>query len=425
MGKIGLCMRNSILPAALVKSLACMVSTALAQTGYDAAPEFKASDIVSPAFLSSPHHRVREDVRTYNGLNHYVVESPYGIFVAHGNLMLQDRVAEVMALARLKEMSSSEEYLKALKKAAKAPLNVVEDLVHAPVGTLSGVPKGVGKFLGRISRGVQETTSGRERGQGEDGLIKSAAGVSKTKRELSARLGVNPYSSNEALQSELDRVAWVAFAGEMTFTAATIPVSGAAGAALSAISVVDLSNGIVYEQTPLDLRKANLDRQKAMGVPETVAEAFLSNPAFSPWNQTRLVSALEKLTGVQGRDVLVKDAAEMADSESDALFYEETARLIAHAHTNGIPLARIILLNGFPVCIGADGALIVALHWDYAIWSPNSERFAKALQALTLDGVKPSSLVVVLTGAMSPRLRQELEARGFRVQDRLLPGPLK
>lgn len=405
--------------------LACAAITAPAQTTYDTAPEFKASEIVDPVFLSGPHHRLREEVRTYNGLNHYVIESPFGTFVAHGNLMLQDRVIEVMALARLKEMSNSEEYLKAVKKAAQAPLQVVDDLVHEPVGTLSTVPQGVGKFLGRVSRGIQEKASGRERGQGEDGLVKSAAGISKSKRELSAKLGINPYSSNEVLQNELDRLAWASFAGDMTFTAATMPISGAAGTALSAISAVDLTQGIVYTQSPLDLRKMNRTRLTAMGVSEAGADAMLSNPSFTPWNQSRMVRSLEMLQGVQGREVFVRDATDMSDSEADALFYEETARLIAHAHTHGIPLSRITLLNGFPVCIGADGALIVALHWDYAMWSPSSHQFADALQAATLNGEKPTSLIVVLTGAMSPRLRQELGARGFRVQDRLLPGPLK
>jgi len=418
-------MQPLLLPAIIFTSLACLEHLAPAQTSYDTPPFFKASEIVSPAFLSSPYHRLREDVRTYNGLNHYVIDSPYGTFVAHGNLMLQDRVHEVIALARLSEMSNSQEYLKAVKTAAKAPLNVVNDLVQAPAETLSSVPKGVGKFLGRIGRGVQEATAGREKSQGEDGLVKNAAGVSKTKRELSAKLGVNPYSSNELLQSELDRVAWVAFAGDMTFTAATLPLSGAASAALSSLSAVEITNDIVYTQSPLDLRKTNLARLTSMGVSETSAEAFLATAAFSPWNQSRMVTSLQKLLGVSGRDILVRDATQMTDSETDAVFYDETTRLMAHLHTHGLPLSKITLINDFPVCVGADGSVIVALHWDYAMWSPSSERFATALQSVLIDGHKPTSLIVALTGAMSPRLRQELEARGFRVQDRLLTGPLK
>jgi hypothetical protein len=67
----------------------------------------------------------------------------------------------------------------------------------------------------------------------------------------------------------------------------------------------------------------------------------------------------------------------------------------------------------------------VALHWDYAMWSPRSENFAIALESLQVDGAKPASLIVILSGAMSPRLRQELETRGYRVQDKLIQGPLK
>lgn len=403
-----------------------LAHAALAADGaYDASPGFKAGDILQPVWLTGPHHRVREEVKTYNGLNHYVIDSPFGTFVAHGNLMLQSRVVEILALARLREMSSSEEYVQALKRASKAPFEVVGDIVHAPGETIASVPMGVGKFLGRLGRGAKEAADGRERGQGEDGLIKSVAGVSRTKRELSARLAVNPYSSNEILQDELERVAWAAFAGDMTFTAATLPISGAAGAALSALSTVELTSSLVYEQSPLDLRKTNLSRLQAMNVPPEVAEAFLSNASFSPWHQTRLVGALQQMAGVDGRNLYVRDAARTANSEADAVFYEQTARLIAHAHTHGIAVSRLIEMDGFPVCLTADGGFMVALHWDYAMWSPGSERFANALQSIQVEGAKPPTVTVVLTGVMSPRLRQELEGRGFKVQDRLLPGPLK
>ena len=40
-------------------------------------------------------------------------------------------------------------------------------------------------------------------------------------------------------------------------------------------------------------------------------------------------------------------------------------------------------------------------------------------------GKEKSKCLVALSGVVSPRLRQELESRGFTVQDRLSPGPLK
>jgi hypothetical protein len=368
---------------------------------------------------------VREEVKTYLGLNHYVIDSPFGTFVAHGNQMLQERVREIHALAQLREMTNSREYADGVKAAAKVPLAVADNLLHSPVETITGVPKGVGKFLGRLGRGAKEVSSGRQRNEGEDGVVKSAAGLSSTKRKLCADLGVNPYSTNEVLQSELDRVAWVVFAGKITVTLATMPIGGAAGAALTAVSVTDQANKLVYEQSPLDLRKSNLSRLTAMGISPQDAEAFLAASAFTPWNQSQIVGSLDRMSGVKGRDVLLCDAISMTDSETDAVFYEQTAKLIAHAHTNGITIDRIVLLSGLPVCIGADSSVIVALHWDYAMWSPRSENFAIALESLQVDGAKPASLIVILSGAMSPRLRQELETRGYRVQDKLIQGPLK
>jgi hypothetical protein len=46
------------------------------------------------------------------------------------------------------------------------------------------------------------------------------------------------------------------------------------------------------------------------------------------------------------------------------------------------------------------------------------------LQLATQPG-KNHNVFVALSGQVSPRLQQELEARGITVQDRLVPGPLE
>lgn len=391
---------------------------------YDPQPQLKASEILQLPYLASPLHKVREEVSTSLGVNRYVIDSQFGVFVAEGNQMLHDRVLEIRALARLREMSSSKEYQKGLVEAAKVPLDVVEKLASDPVDTIAAVPKGVGKFLGRVGRGAKEAASGRDRGAGEDGALKSLAGVSSTKRKICAELGINPYSSNEVLQHELDRVAWVIFAGKITVSAATMPIGGAAGAALTGISAVDMTNDIVCSQSPVDLRSMNRGKLEQLRIASKDAEAFLANPSFTPSHQTQIVGSLGKLAGVSGLDVLLRDATAMSENETDAVFYEQTARLIAHLHAHGFTVDRIMLLSGFPVCIGKDGGVIVALQWDHAMWTPRSEAFAAALQGLTVNGVKPPSLIVAVTGTATASLRRELEARGFRVHDKLLKGPL-
>lgn len=33
------------------------------------------------------------------------------------------------------------------------------------------------------------------------------------------------------------------------------------------------------------------------------------------------------------------------------------------------PIARIVMLGDFPICVAKDGTIIVALQWDYAAWT--------------------------------------------------------
>ncbi len=51
--------------------------------------------------------------------------------------------------------------------------------------------------------------------------------------------------------------------------------------------------------------------------------------------------------------------------------------------------------------------------------------FISDVQKLATQPGKNHNVFVALSGQVSPRLQQELEARGITVQDRLAPGPLK
>jgi hypothetical protein len=57
---------------------------------------------------------------------------------------------------------------------------------------------------------------GDEGDESQDGKLAGAIGVSDAKRKLAVQLHVDPYTSNEALQSELDRVARAQTLGGLT-----------------------------------------------------------------------------------------------------------------------------------------------------------------------------------------------------------------
>jgi hypothetical protein len=120
----------------------------------------------------------------------------------------------------------------------------------------------------------------------------------------------------------------------------------------------------------------------------------------------------------------VKVAAQKSTTEADALFCVHTAALMNQVHGK-TPIARIAMLHDFPICVAKDGTIIVALQWDYAAWTSGAASVTNEVQKLAEESGHGAHVFVGLSGEVSPRLRRELETRGFTVQDRLAPGPLK
>lgn len=398
--------------------------TLLAQD-FEQPPTLDAATILKPAFATGAGFAVRAAVSTYGGRNDYIIDSDYGLFEADGNAMLTRRVQEIAAIAKLKEVSRTDEFAKALGAAAASPVALARNLVENPVSTVAGVPKGIFKFLNRTGQAIKEKGEGRERSEYEDSNAAQLIGFAKSKREVALKLGVDPYSSNEALQRELNSISWAAFAGKMTFTIATAPVSGGAGLALTATNVTDAFNQAIADQSPGDLRLSSLKRLLAMGVSRADADAFLNNIAFSPSVQTALVMHLDTLTGTANRGAFVQLASEQSANEGDALFFLSTSRLLAELQSRGRNIKSIGTLFGLPIALGDEGSLIVALEWDYASWTQNAANFVAQLKAVKIGGKAPASILIALTGEASPLVQQQLQAAGITLATRLAPGPLQ
>jgi hypothetical protein len=407
----------------ILTAFACVAfsATGLSQEPHEKPPILKASEILKPEFLAGPLHKVRESVPTHSGANRFVITSDFGVFEADGNALLETRVVEIGAIEKLRQMSRSDEYKKALERAAKSPIVFAENLAKDPLKTVGDVPKGAWKLLNRVGEGVKGAVDGNS-GSAEDAAT-SAIGMQAAKRQLAAELGVDPYSTNPALQQELNSVAWASFAGGTTIKVLMLPLSGGVVTAVKLASTGSEVQQVLRESSPTDLRTINRDKLLAMEVPKDVVESFLANAALSPSHQTVLVAALARLEGVKGRGDFVRGAARLAEDEQDAIFWDLTARMIADVHARR-KLDRLSLLERtFPVSVAQDGTVVVALHWDYACWTPLADKFTRAVQKLG-TGEKPPCLLA-LSGVVSPRLRSELESRGFKVEDRLVPGPLR
>src|SRR5437879_6429223 len=419
--------RILFLAMALSVSLSCLAQTPepfevpRAEAVFEELPVLNASEILRPEFLSGPYHKVREPVPTYFGANQFTIDSDFGVFEANGNEMLVTRIKEINAIARLKEVSRTDEFKNALSKAAKSPIASAKNIVTDPVNTISNAPKGLMKFMRRAGESIKDIGNKSESHAAEGGRMQQLIGFSDEKRKVAIKLGVDPYSTNTVMQRELDGIAWASFAGGMTVQLATTPLGGPA---LTVIDVTSSLNDVLKEKSPTDLKMMNRKILRGLGAGEKDTERFLNNNAFSPSQQTAFVLNLKALNGVANRGAFVRTAGETSSDESDAIFCVQTAALMSKLHKDK-PLARLAMIGDFPIGIAKDGTIIVAFQWDYAAWTSGAAGFTSDVQKLAAQSGKNKNVFVALSGQVSPRLRQELETRGFTVQDRLLPGPLK
>jgi hypothetical protein len=392
---------------------------------FEPSPILDAAAILQPAYDRGPFFQVRGPVPTYGGSNVYEIDSPLGSFDANGNAMLMRRVAEINAMAVLDTISKTDEFKQAALTAAKSPLLAAKELITHPVGTISGVPQGVWKFLNRTGQTVKELGEGRKPSAAEGNLAQNLIGFSKVKRQIALDLGVDPYSSNADFQAALNQVAWPAYAGGLTVNLGVAVATagiGTAGMALSAVNWSGNLNQILRESSPQDLRLMNLGKLLDMGIDRAEAVAFLNNSAISPTTQTVLVSSLNLLTQAAGRDIFLQQAA-TAEDEHDALFFQQSAQLMARVNVAD-PITGITLLNGLPVCVTAGGAVVVPLQWDYMAWTPMAAQFADQVKAMNFPR-PPTGYNLLITGDISPMAEAALTARGIVFAEKQLPGPLR
>lgn len=405
--------------------LLLMPITLLAQDAFEQPPTLSAAAILKPEFAAGPGFTVRDPVSTYAGRNGYMIDSDAGVFAADGNVMLVQREREIAAILAMRNISRTDTYKNALVAATASPLLLAKGLITNPVNTVTGVPTGIWKFMNRTGQSIKERGQGRERSQYEDSNAAQLIGFSKVKRSMALQLGVDPYSSNEELQRELNGISWAAYAGKMTFTLGTAPIGGAAGLALSSAGVTDALNKALLDQSPADLRLGSLKRLLAMGCDKTTANSFLNNAAYSPSVQTALVLNLDAMTGVANRAAFIQLADSQSQSEGDANFFAQTSSVLADLHNSGRTMSRIVTLGPLPLAIGTDGSLIVALQWDYACWTQNAANFIAQLKSAKVGGKPASSIVVALSGAASPMVQQNLKNAGILLATRIAPGPLQ
>jgi hypothetical protein len=408
----------------IIASLTLFTSPVLAQTSSStpspapSPPSFESSGRVDtklfvPAdLMKGSLHTVGDQAENDGLLNTYFLYSGDDAFEVTTGIALRTRIRELYAIDKLRAMSQTDEFAKAMANAGRQKVQSVVGLVEDPFGTIKRVPLGASRFFGRIGEGLK---GGRTEGEGN--MIQRVMGINKAKTTLAVKMGVSPYSYNQELQHQLTINARAIAGGGLVVSAATAAVGGAAGDVISVLNVNQTLQQTLVNSTPDDLRI--LDRKKlfSLGVTREDADALLMHPWYSPWTETILVDALSTI-GVDPTAFLAE--ACKALTEQDAIYFERLAQILARYHVSKAKL-RAIHVESRAVCArDANGTLVFPLSCDYAIWSEHAAGRVAELLALTQGQDDIKGLALWVDGKVSDSAAQELKNRKIDLATKVL-----
>ena len=387
-------------------------ASALAQKGYEEPPVLETERVLPKNLVSGQGFTTSPQVLNDGFLNHYAVTADIGNFMVVSTPALVKLAHEIQAIAAMKAVEESDTFAKSMEDTAKKTGQGIKNLFTDPMGAFEGAGQGLERLFDR----GREAIAGSGPSQHEDSRFAQVVGFSKAKREVAAKFGVDVYSTNQVLQEHLDRLAQAEYFGGLSLGAALTTVPGVAGLTLTTSGTTRLLGDVIRTTPPSELRLMNRKKLTAMGVDGDTVQLFINNPIFSPLDQTVLVGALENMPKVGDRALAVKVGIQVANPNTAALL-ARMAALYAGYHRKVGPLARFEPVARILYARSKVGKAILILPADYVIWSP---RLAGAIQEIgaaqaghkTATGGK-----IWLTGLASPRLKQEMQKRGWQVKE--------
>ena len=382
-----------------------------ATTRYEPPSVLDARAILSPDERKGEHHTVLDEVIPFRYMHRFRITSPYGQFEAYGEDMLRIRIQEIQAIATMEE---DVQHVKSLVAGAQhailSPLKFTLGLFTNPAETLLAVPKGMWHMATRIG----EMAIG-DRGNLEDPKNQELMGLSTVKRQVAAHFGVDVYSSNRVLQDKLNSLSWAGYAGDAAIRLATLPIGGPAGAVLTGTSFSNTVSELLRDHAPEELRRLNRNRLEAMKLDESLIDAFLKHPWYSPRHETVLVQALFEMNTVNNRKAFL-EVAMSAKFEEEALFFQHMAEMLLSYHQNVKPIERLVAIEDrLLMGVTPDQTLVGMLPIGYLPWRAELAEAADAVAdwkaARHIENVE-----LWLAGKSTPRASRELLAKGVTIR---------
>jgi hypothetical protein len=431
----------------------CCLAAPQTSLQFEKPTALRASQVLAPNLLKGPYHSVEPTVTNDGYFNNYTIKSQFGTFVVEGQILLETRIGELVALAELDKLSSSSVFADAAYKAGKgivlAPVHIVKktaQTVSDPqkmADTLSAVPEGAEKLFSWVYRkgksaahavgdafassssdtAKKDQDSSSEKSTSEavsDTLDQGASfglkylGYTKRQREWFRKLKINPYTSNELLRDEVMRVAGIETAVGTAFR--FVPGLGLLGELNTFNMWYQRAEKLSLYEDPESIGKKNQKELMSLGVPEEIIKRFADNKAYTPWSR-RFISASLTAVGntVTGHTEFIRAACE-ATNEPSTLYFVSVADAFEKQHSKK-RLKRIVASTLLPAAVTEDGTLLLPLSVDYLFWTQEVAGIFKDFQTQVIKPSRASRVHIAVRGRVSKRARAALEAFGATVEE--------
>lgn len=407
---------------------------------FEPSPRLPSTELLPGVPLTGPGYHIADEAQVVDYYGQFELRSDVGALVADGASVLQLRVRELDAVRRLDKVSYTEVFGTAARRSAERPVDAVRQVGGEPVNTVTGLPAGIGRFLVRTARNIQELAldlndaaidamaddededdkkdSGPSNGERAQKVATQATlryiGYNKARREIARQVEADPYSTNPMLDERLDKLAWAAWSGSKLTGLAVGLIGGVAGQALGyARDAYEL----VWELPPEDLKRRNLAVLKDLGIEGKPARDFVRrSKAFTLTQQTEFIELLRLPLFAPARLQLFEHAL-AAEREIHARFLIDAMRMLLHAERAQAPGAKATLVGASPALRRSDGSHIIALPVDYLHWTREIAAFAWR------DDLIGSHNLLLVTGELSPTALDAFSSAGWSVRERVDPRP--
>ncbi len=381
-----------------------------ARSDFEKSPVLNAATILSAEKIQSPLYKVEAQVLNNGFMNTYNVNSDFGRFKVVSNLSLTILLHEIDVIAAMKKIERDDVFVDSLQQSAKNTAHGIKRLFTEPGDTLKGAGDGIKGLFAR----ADESLTKSDPSDAEDSRAAQIFGFSKAKGIIANQFTVSVYTDNLVLEEELESLAWANYFGGLGMAVVQAAVPGGAGLVLSASSAVRLLNETVNLTPPTELRVQNRRKLTTMGVDEDLIQLFINNPAFTPRNQTFFVTALEKLDGAENRELFIKVALQLHDTDTILLVTRISLMFAAYHHKVG-PVKRFYPFSRFVSAKLQDDRIILMLPTDHITWN---KEFAEAIDALARepDRQELNKAELWTLGELSKRSQDELSKRGWHIK---------